>query len=139
MIKCILSEGATIPARGTEQSAGLDLHAAHDFELWPESALPVNTGVKIEIPTGYYGSIEGRSSLFKYHSIMAFHGIIDADYQGEIIVMLYNLGGRCFVGKKGQRVAQLLLPAVNMEILTPVKDFETVTLRGNGGFGSTGE
>lgn len=128
---------APLPARATPGSAGLDLVAASPASLAPGARALIGTGFAIEIPAGHVGHIRPRSGLALEHGVVAFGGTIDADYRGEIQVLLFNHGADKVAIERGQRIAQLVITPVAM--LDP---FEAESLgeteRGAGGFGSSG-
>lgn len=139
----ILPHGADLPrpAYATVASAGIDLAAAmpDHIVLAPGERALVPTGIALALPDGYEGQIRPRSGLAVKHGITVLNspGTIDADYRGEIHVILANLGGETVVLERGQRIAQLVVAPVSR-----VEFDETVVLsasaRGAGGFGSTG-
>lgn len=133
----LISEGATLPTRGSALSAGHDLYAADGITVPARGKALVSTGLAIAVPAGTYGRIAPRSGLASKHSIDVGAGVIDADYRGEVKVLLFNYGGEDFKVAKGDRVAQLILERVHMAPVRQVEDLEA-TLRGAGGFGSTG-
>ena len=129
------------PRRATELSAGFDLRAAVDAPvlLHPGERTLVPTGVSIEIPPGYEGQVRARSGLALKHGIALVNspGTIDADYRGEIGVILINHGGSDFTIQRGDRIAQLVIaqvPHFDLEVVDSLEE----TWRGEGGFGSTG-
>lgn len=133
-----LSPNASLPSLGSHGSAGLDLAASEACSLNPGERRAVSTGVKMALPLGTYGKIEGRSGLAIRNGIIIGGGVIDSDYTGEIKVILINTGNQPFVVNKGDRIAQLI---VQQYMLNP--QFERVeqlpnTERGTNGFGSTG-
>lgn len=133
-----LSPNASLPSSGSYGSAGLDLAASEACSLNPGERRAVSTGVKMALPLGTYGKIEGRSGLAIRNGIIIGGGVIDSDYTGEIKVILINTGNQPFVINKGDRIAQLI---VQQYMLNP--QFERVeklpnTERGTNGFGSTG-
>ncbi len=137
-------EGLPLPAYQTEQAAGLDLRAA----LPPEGALTlapmtralVPTGVAMEIPRGYEAQVRPRSGLAFTHGVTVLNapGTIDADYRGEIQVLLINLGTAPFEVVRGERIAQLVIAPVTPVSLIEAKAL-AVSSRGAKGFGSTGK
>jgi dUTP pyrophosphatase len=134
-------EGIALPQRASADSAGLDLRAAIPSELVvdPGERVAVPTGFALEIPPGWEGQVRPRSGLALRHGISLANapGTIDADYRGELRVLLINLGAESFTVKRGDRIAQLLLapvPEVVVEEVEVLADSE----RGSGGFGSTG-
>lgn len=124
-----------MPYRQTKGSAGYDLSAFEKCEIQPRSIAKIRTGVYASIPQGLFGSIKGRSSL-ALSGIFAFEGTVDSDYRGEICVIIHNTRDAVFSIGAGQRIAQmLLLPYAE---LTFEEVFELdLTMRGDGGFGST--
>lgn len=130
-----------VPAYETESAAGMDLRAAIDGELTlvPGRVAPVPTGIQIEIPPGYEGQVRGRSGLALRHAIGLPNapGTIDADYRGEVTVLLLNWGTEPYVVRRGDRIAQLVIAPVTRAQLS-VAESLTETARGAGGFGHTG-
>jgi dUTP pyrophosphatase len=135
------AEGLALPARATDGAAGLDLPAALDepITLAPRARALVPTGLAMAIPPGYEGQVRPRSGLAWKHGVTIVNapGTIDSDYRGEIKVQLINLGHEPVVIERGDRIAQLVIAPVTLVRLEPVKVL-TETLRGEGGFGSTG-
>jgi dUTP pyrophosphatase len=131
---------AKVPSRGSQHSAGLDLCSVEQMFIWPGERKVISTGMCLEIPPGYYGQIAPRSGLAVKSGIMTMAGVIDADYRGEIKVVLYNSGlerDPKFEVSPGDRIAQLILLAVAgfpIDVVTELSD----TARADGGFGSTG-
>lgn len=123
----------------TVDSAGFDLRANENVLLEPGEYKLVKTGIKMEIPRGFEGQIRPRSGLaFKYGiTVLNSPGTIDADYRGEIGVLLINHGKELFKIQKGDRIAQMVLAAHARAPFEYVTDL-TETDRGEGGFGSTG-
>ena len=136
------AEDLKLPVRATDQSAGVDLHAAIDdsLVLGAGERVLVPTGIAIALPDGYEGQVRPRSGLAVRHGIGLVNapGTIDADYRGEIKVILINLGAEPVTFARGDRIAQLVvqrLPAVQWETV----DELPASSRGTGGFGHTGE
>eukprot|EP01004_Peranema_trichophorum_P010638 NODE_9452_length_590_cov_33.184154_g8817_i0.p1 GENE.NODE_9452_length_590_cov_33.184154_g8817_i0~~NODE_9452_length_590_cov_33.184154_g8817_i0.p1 ORF type:complete len:174 (-),score=34.48 NODE_9452_length_590_cov_33.184154_g8817_i0:69-536(-) len=132
-----LSEHAILPRRGTEFSAGYDLSSAHDSIVPANGKSLVPTDLAIAVPEGTYGRVAPRSGLAVKFHIDVGAGVIDADYRGNVQVVLFNHSNTDFVIKRGDRIAQLILE----KIVTPdVEELQElpVTERGAGGFGSTG-
>lgn len=130
------------PERGSEHASGFDLRAAVDVPvtLAPQQRALVPTGISIAIPSGFEGQVRGRSGLALRNGIALVNapGTIDADYRGEIGVILINLGQESFTIQRGDRIAQLVIAPVTMATLEVAKNL-TVTQRGIAGFGSTGK
>ncbi|ODN75592.1 hypothetical protein L202_06711 [Cryptococcus amylolentus CBS 6039] len=132
-----LSSAATTPTRGSPLSAGYDLYAAEDKLIPARGKELVDLQLSIAVPEGTYGRIAPRSGLAAKHHIDTGAGVIDADYRGPVMVLLFNLGEKDFEVKKGDRVAQLILERIIMAEMQEVDDLDA-TARGSGGFGSTG-
>jgi dUTP pyrophosphatase len=136
-------EGLTLPAYETAQAAGMDLRAAvpegEPMELAPGKRAMVPTGLTMALPEGYEAQIRPRSGLAAKHGLTCLNtpGTIDADYRGEVKVILINLGEEPFVIRRGERIAQMVIAPVTQAKLTVVTDLSATT-RGTGGFGSTG-
>jgi len=130
-----------LPAYATPDSAGLDLLAAIDapIELAPGERRLVPTGLKIALPAGYEAQVRPRSGLALKHGITLLNspGTIDADYRGEVKVILVNLGEEDFTIRRGDRIAQLVIAPVVQARWAEVAELDA-TARGDGGFGSTG-
>lgn len=134
-------EGLPLPAYQSAQAAGFDLYAAVPSTLiiMPNAWHPVPTGFNVAIDPGFEGQCRPRSGLaFKYGiSIVNTPGTIDADYRGEINVILINHGINPFYVNRGERIAQLVVSPVARANIREVMSLDT-TDRGEGGFGSTG-
>ena len=134
---------AALPRRMSEHSAGLDLAAClvdrKLFVIAPGDRALVPTGLALAIPIGYEGQVRPRSGLALRHGITVANspGTIDADYRGELKVILINLGVEPFEIRHGERIAQLILAPVALLEVREV-DVLPVAERGDGGFGSTG-
>jgi dUTP pyrophosphatase len=130
-----------LPRYATRSAAGLDLPAAVEGELVlePGARVLVPTGLRIALPAGHEAQVRPRSGLALRHGIVLPNapGTIDADYRGEIQVILWNTGGEAFVVKRGDRIAQLVVAPVTRAALVAV-DALDATPRGAGGFGHTG-
>ena len=132
-------EGLPLPAYATAHAAGMDVVAAEDHELAPGARHAVATGFAIAIPEGYEVQVRPRSGLALKHGITCLNtpGTIDADYRGEVKVILANLGSEPFAIRRGERIAQLV-PAPVLQATFREVEALNETLRGAGGFGSTG-
>lgn len=133
--------GAIKPNYATPGSAGLDLHACIDHEIYlhPGVRFTCPTGISIQLPEGFEAQIRGRSGLAKKNGVTVVQGVatIDSDYRGEIFVLLINHGDEAFKIMPGDRIAQMVIaPFVRAE-LTQADELDATT-RGEGGFGSTG-
>lgn len=141
-IKRIRPESGTpLPRYMTSHAAGMDLHAdiTADIVLQPGARLLVPTGIAIALPEGYEAQIRPRSGLALHSGITLVNapGTIDADYRGEIGVILINHGDAPFVLKRGERIAQMIVAPFSRVAWNETDDLEA-TLRGTGGFGHTG-
>ena len=135
-----LNENAIIPTYGSPYSAGADLYSAmDDVTIAPHTTVLIKTGIALELPMGFAGLIYARSGLATKRGLAPANkvGVIDCDYRGEVMVALHNHSEIEQTVSKGERIAQL--------VITPyvVADFEEATelsetVRGEGGFGSTG-
>lgn len=136
-----LFEGTTVPTYGTAYSAGADLYAVLDapVTIAPHETRVIPTGVACEIPVGLVGVVCARSGLSCKQDLAPANkvGIIDADYRGEIVVVLHNHGSQIRTVQNGDRIAQILfMPYVQAQF--EVVDELSDTVRGVGGFGHTG-
>ncbi|HEU4968467.1 dUTP diphosphatase [Sphingomonas sp.] len=132
-------DGLPLPCYATEHAAGMDVVAAEDLTLSPGARHAVATGFAIAIPDGYEVQVRPRSGLALKHGITCLNtpGTIDADYRGEVKVILANLGAEPFAIRRGDRIAQLVPAPVQRARFTQVEELDE-TGRGAGGFGSTG-
>ena len=139
----VAHDSIELPAYKTTSSAGMDLRAYlpdGSITLEPKQRVLVGTGLYFEIPEGFEVQIRPRSGLALKQGITVLNspGTIDADYRGEIKVIIFNHGNDDFIINNGDRIAQMVLsPVIKME-LKEVKDLPE-TIRGEGGFGSTGK
>lgn len=136
-------EGLALPAYETAEAAGMDLRAAVEetapVTLAPGHRAMIPTGLTIALPSGHEAQIRPRSGLAAKHGITCLNspGTVDADYRGEMKVILINLGQEPFVIKRGERIAQMVIAPVTRASLVQVETLDE-TVRGAGGFGSTG-
>ena len=130
-----------LPAYAKPGDAGIDLRASEDAELAPGGGRSlVPTGIAVAIPRGYAGFIQPRSGLALKHGVTCLNtpGLIDADYRGELKVLLINTDpAETFLVQRGERIAQLVIQAVEHADLVEVEALDE-TERGEGGFGHTG-
>ncbi|MBF9017240.1 MULTISPECIES: dUTP diphosphatase [unclassified Oceanispirochaeta] len=130
-----------MPHYGTEDSAGADLRACVDspVTLAPGERKLIPTGLRMAIPSGYEGQVRPRSGLAvkKGLTVLNTPGTIDADYRGDVMVILINLGREDVVIERGERIAQLIIAPVTRADFQFTDNLED-TARGSGGFGSTG-
>lgn len=144
----LLTDTAKKPTRGTEHSAGFDIYAdgigdGHYTEerVYRKNTVSISTGIAVQIPPGYVGLIQPRSGLAFKYGIDTMAGVIDSDYTGEIKVLLtrHSDSFSSYHGiKQGDRIAQLIVVPCYMRKLELVDSLED-TVRGDKGFGSTGE
>ncbi|MEE1223323.1 MAG: dUTP diphosphatase [Bacteroidaceae bacterium] len=131
-----------LPAYATPQSAGMDLRANLDapVTLRPLERRLIPTGLRIALPAGFEAQVRPRSGLALKHGVTVLNtpGTIDADYRGEIGVILINLGAEPFVVNDGERIAQLVVARHEQPALVEVGELDA-TERGEGGFGHTGK
>ena len=141
-IKIINKSGYPLPQYATAQSAGCDLRAAinEPVELHPMERRLVLTGLYVELPVGYEAQIRPRSGMALKHGITVLNspGTIDADYRGEIGVVLVNLSHQMFVINPGERIAQMVIARYEQVGFEAV-DVLSETERGTGGYGHTGK
>ena len=132
-----------LPAYQSELAAGLDLiaavPAAAPVTIAPGQRVAIPTGIAVALPAGIEGQIRPRSGLALRHGVTVLNspGTVDADYRGEVQVILVNLGGELFTVERGTRIAQLVIVATVQAMICEVAALDE-TCRGVGGFGSTG-
>ena len=136
-----LNENATIPTRGSEYAAGYDLYAAttNVVDIAPHSTVKIGTGIALELPECTFGAIFARSGLATKKGLRPSNcvGVCDADYRGEYIVAIHNDTDEMMSIEPNERIAQLVvMPFIPVEF--EVVDELSDTVRGEGGFGSTG-
>lgn len=136
-----LDERATVPTYGSEFSAGADLYACVDgvIEIKPHTTVVVPTGIALELPVGFAGLIYARSGLATKKGLAPANkvGVVDCDYRGEVKVALHNHSEKVQTVDAGERIAQLVItPYLTAEFVEC--DTLSETVRGEGGFGSTG-
>lgn len=138
-VQVTVSEEGFLPDYATPGSAGMDLRASEDALLQPGEVRAVGTGIRIAVPEGYEAQVRPRSGLALKHgiSIPNAPGTIDSDYRGEVRVILINFGNEPFLIQRGDRIAQLVVAPVARAEWERVCDLPE-TVRGEGGFGSTG-
>ena len=136
-----MDDGARLPTRGSEYAAGWDLYALEEYVVPFRKSVKLRTGLRVAIPVGYEGQVRARSSLGSKGLILPHSiGTIDADYRGELFVLMTWIGeGESYRVNAGERIAQLLISPI------PEVSFKEVSIeqlgdtkRGDGGFGSTG-
>jgi len=133
--------GLPLPGYSTSGAAGADLSCAEPetIEIAPGARRAVATGLVLEIPEGWEGQVRPRSGLALHHGLTVVNapGTIDADYRGEVKVLLVNLGSEPVVIRRGDRIAQLVIAPVTRADFTDAAELAG-SERGPGGFGSTG-
>lgn len=132
-----LDTRATLPGRGSALAAGLDVCSIEDIEIGPKQRVMAKTGLAVAIPPGFYGRIAPRSGLAARNGLDVLAGVIDSDYRGEICCLLYNTSDEVINLPAGGKICQLIVE----QIITPKAAWATdldETVRGAGGFGSTG-
>jgi dUTP pyrophosphatase len=132
-----LDDRAVLPSRGSALAAGLDLYSIEDLTIEPKQRYLARTGLAVAIPEAHYGRIAPRSGLAMQTGLDVLSGVIDADYRGEIGCLLYNTGDETIVLPAQSKICQLIIE----KIITPEAvwaDEIDETVRGSGGFGSTG-
>lgn len=137
-----LNPNAILPSYGSEFAAGADLYACIDGSVTinPGETILIHTGIAMEIPVGYAGLIYARSGLATKHGLAPANkvGVVDSDYRGEVMVSLFNHGSSPVSVSSGDRVAQLVITPVVTAEFTAANSLGS-TVRGSGGFGSTGK
>lgn len=131
-----LDARAKLPARAHFDDAGLDLYALRDIDVLPGEVVTIETGIAVEIPTGYVGLIWDKSSVGSKGK-KVFGGVIDAQYRGDVSVLIGNLCGHTISFAAGQKVAQLLVQRIELPTVVEIDELSD-TSRGIGGFGSSG-
>ena len=137
------SDGLPLPAYQSSLAAGLDLVAAvpstEPVVIAPGARAMIPTGIALALPPGFEGQVRPRSGLAARHGVTVLNspGTIDADYRGEVQVILVNLGASSFTVERGARIAQLVIAATMQAVICEVATLDETT-RGVRGFGSTG-
>ena len=132
-----LDTRAVLPKRGSVLAAGLDVCGIEDVEIAAKQRVMARTGLAVAIPPGFYGRVAPRSGLAAKNGLDVLAGVIDSDYRGEIVCVLYNTGDETIKLPAGSKICQLIIE----QIITPEAAWATdldETARGAGGFGSTG-
>ncbi|KAI1436741.1 deoxyuridine 5'-triphosphate nucleotidohydrolase [Xylaria sp. CBS 124048] len=132
-----LSEKARLPTRGSAFSAGYDMYSSQATTVPARGKALVDTDIALAVPAGTYGRIAPRSGLALKHSIQTGAGVIDADYRGQVKILLFNHGDADFVIAEGDRIAQLVIERIYTPEVVEVAELDA-SVRGAGGFGSTG-
>ncbi|PAF45805.1 deoxyuridine 5'-triphosphate nucleotidohydrolase [Helicobacter sp. 11S02629-2] len=134
-----MQKDAKVPLYASSGASGFDLYACEDAYIDSKSTALINTGIAIEIPTGYEVQVRPRSGLALKHGIFVLNtpGTVDSDYRGELKVILANFGSEGFKVTKGDRIAQGVLAPILQANFIEVQTLEDST-RGTKGFGSSG-
>lgn len=137
-----LTETAILPERGSSSAAGYDLFAdiQEELEIQPHETKMINTGLSMEIPVGYFGGIFARSGLSSKEGLRPANcvGVVDADYRGSVCVALHNDSQTVRTVQPGQKIAQMVVVPFLAVEFEEVEELSQ-TVRGEGGFGSTGK
>lgn len=139
----LLYPDSKIPTRGSDDAAGYDLYAHIEngpITIRPHETVKIDTGIAVEIPQNTFGGIFARSGIASRHGLRPANcvGVVDADYRGPVIVALHNDSDSSQYVDNGQKIAQLIIiPYLNVDF--NVVDTLSDTVRGDGGFGSTGK
>ena len=137
-VKRIGEHALDLPRQETAGSAGFDLRSSAQWMLYPGEQRAIPTGFAWAIPAGYVGIIKDRSGIAARSHVRTAAGVIDADYRGEVMVLLRNAGDGAFRIEVGDRIAQMVVVPVFSGATEEVLELPD-TARGAGGFGSTGE
>ena len=132
-----LRSDAKIPTRESDFAAGSDLYSVETVEILPGHRAIIPTGISVAFSQDAYIRIAPRSGLAAKHGIDTMAGVVDADYRGEIKVILVNLGQERFIVKAGDRIAQMILERIKTPLFSEVTSLSD-TSRASNGFGSTG-
>lgn len=132
-----LTESSKLPSRGSAMAAGYDLYASEGVAIKARSRALVPTGIAVAVPVGTYGRIAPRSGLAIKHGIDVGAGVVDADYTGEVRVVIFNHDDGDYTIKTGDRVAQLIIEKIETPDVLEVNELQE-TPRSASGWGSTG-
>jgi dUTP pyrophosphatase len=132
-----LSKESKAPEKGSKQSAGYDIFSVEKIQIAPLSRAVINTGIILEIPDGYYGRVAPRSGLAVSNGIDVLAGVIDADYRGEIKIVLFNTDIKNYFNVEvGDKIAQIIFEKY-FDFSFDKEETLSQTVRNTGGFGST--
>lgn len=132
-----LDPRAVLPTRGSEAAAGLDIYSIEPVRLEPGQRVVARTGLAVAIPEGFYGRLAPRSGLATKNGLDVLAGVIDPDYRGEIGCLVYNAGNESVELPEQSKICQLIIEKISTPRAVWADDL-SVTVRGAGGFGSTG-
>jgi dUTP pyrophosphatase len=133
-----IKENAVLPTYAHHNDAGADLYASEEVTILPGVRTVVPTGIALAIPDGYVGLVWDKSGLATKHGITTIAGVIDSGYRGEIMVAVTNISDVVYTVKAGDKIAQLLIQQISQAEFTQT-DILDESMRGDGGFGSTGK
>ena len=140
---CKLDSGSSLPEYATVGASGADVRAniSEPIAILPGQRALIPTGVSVDIPQGYEIQVRSRSGLAAKYGVIVLQspGTVDADYRGEIRVILANFGEATFIVEPGMRIAQLVVAKVEQVSFVETHEELTATARGTGGFGHTGD
>jgi dUTP pyrophosphatase len=140
-LKVTLDTGSFLPERAHRDDAGADLRTPMRTVVGGHSSAVIDTGVHIEIPSGYAGFLKSKSGLNVQASLLN-EGVIDAGYTGSIVVKLYNHSDEDYIFEAGDKISQIVIEKVELPTFKEVKEFSAPakkSARGSKGFGSTGK
>ncbi len=132
-----LDPNAKLPTRAHHDDAGLDMYALEATVIASGEKVALKTGIAMAIPTGYVGLVWDKGSVGVKGGVKTLGGVVDAAYRGDIIVGLVNLSKEPYIVEKGAKISQLLIQKVELPEVCEVSELDD-TIRGEGGFGSTG-
>jgi len=132
-----LTDKAIIPTRGSDKAAGYDLYSAYDYVIPARGKILAKTDIQIKVPHGTYGRVAPRSGLAWKQHIDIGAGVVDEDYRGNVGVVMFNHSEVEVTIKTGDRVAQLVCEKISYPEIQVIDTLDE-TIRGEGGFGSTG-
>ncbi len=133
-----LAPHAILPSYAHEDDAGMDLYCAEHIEIGPHARVQISTGIALGVPKGYVGLIWDKSGVSHKRGLKTLGGVIDAGYTGEVLVGMYNTTPHVQIFEVGDKVAQIIIQKIEHPQVVEVERLED-TLRGRGGFGSTGK
>jgi len=133
-----MHEGAVVPQYAHHGDAALDLYCVESVTIAPMERIAIPTGIAMEIPDGYVGLIWDKSGLSIKHGLKTLGGVVDSTYRGEVLVGMVNLSKEPYTFQAGNKVAQMIIQKKETVLVEEVFDLSD-TLRGEGGFGSTGK
>ncbi len=131
-----INNEAVLPTRAHSYDAGMDLYVNGRQVIIAHTTMAVSTGISMEIPEGFVGLIWDKSSVGA-KGLKTLGGVIDSEYRGEVKVVIHNLNNEDIIFEHGQKIAQMLIQKVELVDIEEVADLSS-TIRGEGGFGSTG-